>query len=60
MSSILFGNFMVPSIESDYILLLRYSILYKEDNLTGFNHKETLVIWGIFGIMEKKMETTIL
>ena len=30
---------MVPNIEQDYILLLGYSILYKEYNLTGFSHK---------------------
>ena len=31
---------MVPNIEYDYIFLLGYSILYKEDNLTGFNHQK--------------------
>ena len=39
MSSILFGDTMVPNIEQDYILLLGYSISYKEYNLTRFNHK---------------------
>ena len=39
-SSILFGDTMVPNIEQDYILLLGYSILYKEYNLTGFNHQK--------------------
>ena len=36
---------MVPNIESDYILLLGYSILYKEYNLTRFNHQQTLLIY---------------
>ena len=40
MSSILFGDTVVASIESDYILLRGYSILYKEYNLTRFNHQE--------------------
>ena len=40
MSSMLFGDIMVPNIEEDSILLLRYSILYKEYNLTGFNHQK--------------------
>ena len=31
---------MVPNIESDYILLLGYTILYKEYNLTRFNHQK--------------------
>ena len=31
---------MVPNIEQDSILLLGYSILYKEYNLTRFNHQE--------------------
>ena len=46
--SILFGDTMVPNIESDSILLLGYSILYKEYNLTRFNHpKKTLLkrVW---------------
>ena len=34
LSSILFGDTMVPNIEQDYILLLGYSFLYKEYNLT--------------------------
>ena len=37
MSSILFGDTMVPDIE---FLLLGYSILYKEYNLTRFNHQK--------------------
>ena len=40
--SILVGDTMVPKIEEDHILLLGYSILYKEYYLTRFNHKETL------------------
>ena len=40
MSSILFGDTMVPIIEQDYILLLGYSILYREYYLTGFNHQK--------------------
>ena len=40
MSSILFGDTMVPNIEYGYILLLGYSILYKEYCLTGFNHQK--------------------
>ena len=31
---------MVPSIEQDYSLLLGYSIFYKENYLTGFNHQK--------------------
>ena len=31
---------MVPMIEEDSILLLGYSILHKEYNLTGFNHRQ--------------------
>ena len=30
---------MVPNIESDYVLLLGYSILYKECYLTRFNDR---------------------
>ena len=40
LSSVLFGDTMVPNIESDYILLLGYSVSYKEYNLTGFNHQK--------------------
>ena len=39
--SILFGDTMVLNIEEDYILLLGYSILYKEYNLTRFNHQKS-------------------
>ena len=46
LSSILFGGFMVPNIESDYILLLGYSILYKEYNLTGFSHQKNATTFG--------------
>ena len=38
--SILFEDTMVPITELDYILLLEYSILYKEYNLTRFNHQK--------------------
>ena len=31
---------MVPNIELESILLLGYRALYKECNLTGFNHKK--------------------
>ena len=41
MSSILFGDTMVPIIEEDSILLLGYSMLYEENNLTRFNHKKS-------------------
>ena len=37
LSSILFGDTMVPMIELDYILLFGYSILDKEYYLTRFN-----------------------
>ena len=40
MNSILFGDTMVPNIEYDSILLLGYSILYKEYHLTRFNHQK--------------------
>ena len=40
MSSILFGDTMAPIIEQDSILLWGYSILYKEYNLTRFNHQK--------------------
>ena len=40
MSRMKFGDTMVPNIELDYILVLGYSILYKEYNLTGFNHQK--------------------
>ena len=43
MSSILFGDIMVPNIEYDYLLLLGYSMIYKEDNLTEFKHQKTLL-----------------
>ena len=39
-SSVLFGDTMVPNIEQDYILHLGYSVLYKEYNLTRFNHQK--------------------
>ena len=42
-SSIFLVDTEVPNIESDYILLLGYSILYKEYNLTRVNHHATLV-----------------
>ena len=29
------------------MLLLGYSILYKEYNLTGFNHQKTLLKWSL-------------
>ena len=41
MRSILYGGTMVPIIEQDYILLLGYSILYKECIFTRFNHQKT-------------------
>ena len=31
---------MVPIIEKDSILILGYSIVYKESYLTGFNHQK--------------------
>ena len=40
LSSTLFGDTTVPNIEQDYILLLGYSILYKEYYLTRFNHQK--------------------
>ena len=40
MSSMLFGDTMVPNLEEDYIILLGYSVLYEEYYLTGFNHHE--------------------
>ena len=40
LSSIQFGDTMVPNIEEDSVLLLGYSILYKAYNLTGFNHQK--------------------
>ena len=48
LSSILFGDTMVPNIEYDYILLLGYSILYKEYDLTGFSHKKHHSTGGSF------------
>ena len=36
----MFGDTLVPNIGCDYILLLGYSSLYKEHNLTRFNHKK--------------------
>ena len=39
----LFGD-MVPNIAKDYILLLGYSILYKESYLTRFNHQKALLM----------------
>ena len=39
LSCILVGDTMVPNIE-DHILLLGYSILYKEYYLTGLNHQK--------------------
>ena len=41
---------MVPNIESGSILLLGYSILYKEYNLTRFNHQKKLLIWDLQGL----------
>ena len=54
MSSILFGATMVPNIESDDILLLGYSILYKEYNLTTFNYQKTLLICAARAIVASK------
>ena len=31
---------MAPKLESDYIFLLGYNVLYKEYNLTRFNHQK--------------------
>ena len=42
-SGILFGDTRVPNFEQDSILLLRYSILYKEYKLTRFNYQKTLL-----------------
>ena len=39
LGSILFGDTMVPIIESDSILLFGYNILDEEYNLTRFNHQ---------------------
>ena len=39
-SSISWGILLGTNIEEDYIPLLGYSILYKEYNLTGFNHQK--------------------
>ena len=50
MSSVLFGDTMVPNIEKDSILLLGYSILYKGYNLTGSNHQKNATQ------MEKNMD----
>ena len=50
LSSILFVDSMVPNIEKDYILLLGYSILHKEDYLTGLSHpKKTLLTYLVDG-----------
>ena len=46
MSSILFGNAMVPIFEQDSILFWGYSILYKEYKLTGFNHQKNATHMG--------------
>ena len=35
---------MVPIVEKDYILLFGIVLLYKEYNLTRFNHQKTLLI----------------
>ena len=40
MSSIEFGDTMVPNIEQDSILLWGYSILHKEHALARFNHQK--------------------
>ena len=37
---------MVPKIEQDSILLLGYSILYEEYNLTGFNHQKNITLFN--------------
>ena len=41
-----FGDTMVPYIEEDYVLLLGYSISYKEYNLTRFNHQKNATQLG--------------
>ena len=38
---------MAPIVEEDYIRVLGYSILYKEDNIIGFNHQKTLLNWSL-------------
>ena len=43
---------MVPDVEKDSILLFGYSILYKEYNLTGFNHQKTLLTWSVHVLLE--------
>ena len=46
MSSVLFGDTVVPRMGWDCVLLLGYTILYKEHYLTRFNHqKKALLIW---------------
>ena len=56
MSSILFGDIMVPIIEWDYILLLGYSILYKETN----GHIVAIFPPIMENEMENEMETGII
>ena len=46
LSGSLFGDTMVRIIESDSILLLGYSILYKGHNLTRFNHQKNVTLLG--------------
>ena len=43
---------MVPNIDYDYIIRLRYSIVYKEYYLTRFNHQQTLLMFtkGLRGL----------
>ena len=47
MSSILFGDTMVPNIEQDYILLLGIVFYIRNDILLGLTTKKTLLIWGL-------------
>ena len=53
----MFGDTMVPNIESEYILLLGYSIFYKKYNLTRINHQKSATETGegLTGLADAKL-----
>ena len=56
LSIVLVGDTMVPNIEQDYILLLGYSILYKEYDLTRVNHQKNTTQLAVVGLRLKEVD----
>ena len=55
-SSLLFGDTMVPNLEEDSIVLLGYSILYKEYDRTRFNHQKARLTCMSTGLLLRNLD----